>query len=76
MNCELCKKELTAFDIRVQDLLQGICLNCGKAGDWLHMTPEESRRCAELHAWANMTTPNNESPTTRTGAVDGLVKLC
>jgi hypothetical protein len=28
MNCELCKKELTAFDIRVQDLLQGICLNC------------------------------------------------
>jgi hypothetical protein len=26
MNCELCKKELTAFDIRVQDLLQGICL--------------------------------------------------
>jgi hypothetical protein len=39
----------------VQDLLQGICLNCGKAGDWLHMTPEESRRCAELHAWAKMT---------------------
>jgi hypothetical protein len=55
MNCELCKKELTAFDIRVQDLLQGICLNCGKAGDWLHMTPDESRRCAELHAWAKMT---------------------
>jgi hypothetical protein len=26
MICELCKKELTAFDIRVQDLLQGICL--------------------------------------------------
>ena len=55
MICELCKKELHTFDIRVQDLLQGICLACGKAGDWLHMTPEESRRCAELHAWANMT---------------------
>jgi hypothetical protein len=55
MTCELCKKELTPFDIRMQDLLQGICLNCGKAGDWLHMTPDESRRCAELHKWANMT---------------------
>jgi len=55
MTCELCKTALTAFDIRLQDLLQGICLNCGKASDWLHMTPEESRRCSELHAWANMT---------------------
>jgi hypothetical protein len=55
MTCELCKKELHAFDIRVQDLLQGICLACGKAGDWHNMTPDESRRCAELHAWANMT---------------------
>lgn len=55
MICELCKADLTVFDKRMQDLLQGICLNCGKAGDWLHMTPEESRRCAELHAWANMT---------------------
>ena len=55
MKCELCKTCLTAFDLRLQNLLQGICLNCGKAGDWQHMTPEESRRCAELHAWANMT---------------------
>jgi hypothetical protein len=55
MICELCKKPLTVYDIKLGDLLQGICLNCGKAGDWLHMTPEESRRCAELHAWANMT---------------------
>ena len=55
MICELCKKELHTFDIRVQDLLQGICLACGKAGDWQHMTFEESRRCSELHAWANMT---------------------
>jgi len=55
MTCELCKKELSTFDIRLQDLLQGICLDCGKAGDWHHMTPEESRRCSELHAWANMT---------------------
>jgi hypothetical protein len=30
MNCELCKKELTAFDIRVQDLLQGICLTVAR----------------------------------------------
>ena len=55
MNCELCKKELIHFDIRMQDLLQGICLNCGKAADWPHMTPLESRRCAVLHEWANMT---------------------
>ena len=55
MNCELCKTELHAFDLRMQDLLQGICLNCGKAGDWSFMSPEESRRCSELHAWANMT---------------------
>jgi len=55
MICELCKKELHAFDIRVQDLLQGICLNCGKAGDWQHMTPEESSRCQQLFTWANMT---------------------
>jgi endogenous inhibitor of DNA gyrase (YacG/DUF329 family) len=55
MICELCKTDLTAFDIRMQDLLQGICLNCGKVSDWQHMTPEESRRCLELHAWANMT---------------------
>ena len=55
MICELCKKELTPFDIRMQDLLQGICLNCGKASDWHNMTPDESRRCAELHKWANMT---------------------
>jgi hypothetical protein len=55
MTCELCKKELTPYDIRMQDLLQGICLNCGKESDWHHMTPDESRRCAELHAWANMT---------------------
>jgi endogenous inhibitor of DNA gyrase (YacG/DUF329 family) len=55
MKCEICKTNLTAFDIRVQDLLQGICLNCGKDSDWHHMTPEESRRCSELHAWANMT---------------------
>jgi len=55
MNCELCKTELHAFDLRVQDLLQGICLDCGKAGDWLHMTPEESSRCQQLFTWANMT---------------------
>ena len=55
MICELCKKPLSVYDMRVQDLLQGFCLNCGKAGDWLHMTPAESLRCAELHAWANMT---------------------
>ena len=55
MNCELCKTELDAFDLRVQDLLQGVCLNCGKAGDWPHMTPEESSRCQQLYTWANMT---------------------
>jgi hypothetical protein len=55
MNCELCKTELHTFDLRIQDLLQGICLNCGKAGDWLHMTPEESSRCQQLYTWANMT---------------------
>lgn len=55
MNCELCKKTLTSFDIRVQDLLQGVCLDCGKAADWPYMTPDESRRCAELHKWVNMT---------------------
>jgi hypothetical protein len=55
MNCELCKTELHTFDLRVQDLLQGVCLNCGKAGDWLHMTPEESSRCQQLYTWANMT---------------------
>jgi hypothetical protein len=54
MKCELCKKLLSVYDIKVQDLLQGICLNCGKAGDWLHMTPEESSRCEQLHAWLNM----------------------
>jgi len=43
------------LDIQLQDLLQGICLNCGKAGDWAFMSVEESRRCSELHAWANMT---------------------
>jgi len=41
--------------MRVQDLLQGICLACGKAGDWQHMTPEESSRCRWLFTWANMT---------------------
>jgi hypothetical protein len=55
MTCELCKNDLTIYDMKVQDLLQGICLNCGKAGDWLHMTPAESLRCGELHKWANMT---------------------
>ena len=55
MNCELCKTELHAFDLRVQDLLQGVCLDCGKAGDWPYMTPEESSRCQQLYTWANMT---------------------
>jgi hypothetical protein len=41
--------------MRVQDLLQGICLACGNAGDWQHMTPEESSRCRWLFTWANMT---------------------
>ena len=55
MICELCKKELHVFDIRVQDLLQGICLACGKAGDWPYMSPAESKRCQHLYTWANMT---------------------
>jgi len=54
--CEQCEKELNSFDLRMQPLLLGICLECGKAGDWEGMNPNDRSRCAELHRWANMTT--------------------
>ena len=29
-------------------------LSGGTSATWLHMTPEESSRCEQLHAWLNM----------------------
>lgn len=54
--CAECQMELTHYDMRLQQVLKGICLACGKAGDWTGLTPPDQLRCAELHRWANMTT--------------------
>lgn len=53
--CEICENKLSNFDLRMQTLLQGICLDCGKANNWDGMNPADTARCAELHRWLNMT---------------------
>ena len=55
IKCEQCTNVLAHYDMQMQKFLHGICLQCGKDGDWEGLNDDQRQRCAEIYRWANMT---------------------
>jgi len=53
--CEQCEKELNSFDLRMQPMLKGICLDCGYENGWEGLTHAEKVRCSDLLNYLRMT---------------------